>query len=106
MRRFLGRFDEVIGFDPEADNPPPTVCVYVPVDIASDGSVGEGLTAIREHHGSRGAGGNRGDDRSGRRGPGPRFLNVAVGAWIVAALWLVREVLPPPHGTTSPAVPR
>lgn len=53
MRRFAGRFGHVVGFDRKADNPPPAGCVYVPVDITSDDSVWEGLTAIREHHGSR-----------------------------------------------------
>lgn len=53
MRRFVGRFDQVVGFDRKADNPPPPGCVHVPVDITSDRSVRDGLTAIREHHGSR-----------------------------------------------------
>lgn len=52
MRRFTGRFDEVVGFDRRADNPPPPGCVGVPVDITSDQSVREGLAAIQQHHGS------------------------------------------------------
>ncbi|HVR78880.1 MAG TPA: NAD(P)-dependent oxidoreductase [Acidimicrobiia bacterium] len=53
MRRFTGRFDEVVGFDRRADNPPPPGCVGVPVDVTSDQSVREGLAVIRQHHGSR-----------------------------------------------------
>jgi nucleoside-diphosphate-sugar epimerase len=53
MRRFVGRFDQVVGFDRKADNPPPPGCVHVPVDITSDESVQQGLTAIREHHGDQ-----------------------------------------------------
>lgn len=52
MRRFVGDFDGVVGFDRKADNPPPTGCTYIPVDITSDASVREGLTVIRQHHGS------------------------------------------------------
>ncbi|MEX2324044.1 MAG: NAD(P)-dependent oxidoreductase [Acidimicrobiia bacterium] len=52
MRRFTDRFDEVVGFDRRADNPPPPGCVGVPVDITSDQSVREGLAAIQQHHGS------------------------------------------------------
>ena len=53
MRRFAGRFSMVVGFDRKAPAPPPPGCVSVPVDITSDDSVREGLTAIREHHGRR-----------------------------------------------------
>ncbi|MGB3683961.1 MAG: NAD(P)-dependent oxidoreductase [Rubrobacteraceae bacterium] len=52
MRRFAGRFDQVVGFDRKAPGPPPPGCVYVPVEITSDESVLEGLANIREHHGS------------------------------------------------------
>ena len=52
MRRFAGRFGTVVGFDRKAPNPPPTGCVFVPVEITSDESVHQGLTAIREHHGA------------------------------------------------------
>lgn len=52
MRRFAGRFDQVVGFDRKAPGPPPPGCVYVPVEITSDEGVREGLAAIREHHGS------------------------------------------------------
>ncbi len=52
MRRFAGRFDQIIGFDRKTPNPPPPGCVYVPVDMTSDESVQQGLTEIREHHGS------------------------------------------------------
>jgi len=52
MQRLTGRFSDVIGFDRKAPTPPPTDCVYIPVDIASDDSVGEGLRILREHHGT------------------------------------------------------
>ena len=52
MRRFAGRFPTVVGFDRKAPTPPPPGCVYVPVEITSDASVREGLTAIRAHHGA------------------------------------------------------
>jgi NAD(P)-dependent dehydrogenase (short-subunit alcohol dehydrogenase family) len=45
MRRFAGRFDQVVGFDREAPGPPPPGCVAVPVEITSDESVREGLIA-------------------------------------------------------------
>jgi nucleoside-diphosphate-sugar epimerase len=53
MRRFAGRFDQVVGFDRESPNPPPPGCVHVPVEITSDESVRQGLAAIREHHGGQ-----------------------------------------------------
>jgi nucleoside-diphosphate-sugar epimerase len=52
MRRFAGRFDDVVGFDRKAPNPPPPGCTAVAVDITSDESVQEGLFMIREHHGA------------------------------------------------------
>jgi nucleoside-diphosphate-sugar epimerase len=52
MRRFAGRFGDVVGFDRKAPAPPPPGCTYVPVEITSDESVREGLRVIREHHGS------------------------------------------------------
>jgi nucleoside-diphosphate-sugar epimerase len=52
MRRFAGRFDDVIGFDRKAPSPPPPDCTAVPVDITSDKSVREGLRVIHEHHGA------------------------------------------------------
>ena len=52
MRRFAGRFSDVVGFDRKAPKPPPPGCVYVPVEITSDESVREGLRVIREHHGT------------------------------------------------------
>jgi len=51
MRRFTGKFDDVVGFDRKAPGPPPPDCVYVPVEITSDDSVLDGLRVIREHHG-------------------------------------------------------
>ena len=52
MRRFAGRFTDVIGFDRKAPQPPPPGCVYVPVEITADESVHAGLRAIRDHHGA------------------------------------------------------
>ena len=52
MRRFAGRFADVVGFDRKAPGPPPPGCVYVPVEITSDESVRDGLRTIREHHGA------------------------------------------------------
>ena len=52
MRRFAGRFDDVVGFDRKAPNPPPPGCTAVAVDITSDESVRGGLFMIREHHGA------------------------------------------------------
>ena len=52
MRRFAGRFDDVVGFDRKAPKPPPPGCVYMPVEITSDESVREGLRTIRAHHGA------------------------------------------------------
>ena len=53
MRRFGGRFSDVVGFDRKAPSPPPPGCTAVPVDITSDESMREGLRVIREHHGER-----------------------------------------------------
>ena len=52
MRRFAGRYSDVVGFDRKAPKPPPLGCVYISVEITSDDSVREGLRMIREHHGS------------------------------------------------------
>jgi len=52
MRRFAGRFDDVVGFDRKAPDPPPPGCSAVAVDVTSDESVREGLFMIREHHGA------------------------------------------------------
>lgn len=52
MRRFAGRFDDVVGFDRKAPDPPPPGCSAVAVDVTSDESVREGLSMIREHHGA------------------------------------------------------
>jgi len=53
MRRLRKRFDNIVGFDRKAPAPPPPDCVRIPVDIASDDSVREGLRILREHHGTR-----------------------------------------------------
>src|SRR5262245_1390791 len=53
MRRFAGRFSDVVGFDRKAPSPPPPGCIYIPVEITSDESVREGLRVIREHHRTR-----------------------------------------------------
>jgi nucleoside-diphosphate-sugar epimerase len=52
MRRFAGRYSDVVGFDRKAPSPPPPGCTYIPVEITSDESVREGLRVIREHHGT------------------------------------------------------
>jgi nucleoside-diphosphate-sugar epimerase len=52
MRRFAGRFADVVGIDRKAPSPPPPGCTYIPVEITSDESVREGLRIIREHHGA------------------------------------------------------
>ncbi len=52
MRRFAGRFGEVVGFDREAPKSVPPGCIYIPVEITSDESVSEGLRMLREHHGA------------------------------------------------------
>ncbi|HEX7972179.1 MAG TPA: NAD-dependent epimerase/dehydratase family protein, partial [Thiobacillus sp.] len=52
MQRLTGRFSDVVGFDRNAPAPPPPNCVRIPVDIASDDSVREGLRILREHHGT------------------------------------------------------
>ena len=53
MRRFAGRFAQVVGFDRQAPAPPPPGCMYMPVEITSDDSVRAGLRVLREHHGAR-----------------------------------------------------
>ncbi len=52
MRRFAGRFGEVVGFDREAPKTQPPGCTYIPIEITSDESVREGLRVLREHHGA------------------------------------------------------
>lgn len=52
MRRHVGHFADVVGFDREAPGPPPPGCVFVPVEMTSDESVREGLGVIRDHHGA------------------------------------------------------
>jgi nucleoside-diphosphate-sugar epimerase len=51
MRRLRGQFSDVVGFDRAAATPPPADCVFMPVDIASDKKVQEGLDALGKHHG-------------------------------------------------------
>ena len=53
MRRMRERFDNVVGFDRTAPSQPPLGCTHIPVDVASDESVREGLRVLRKHHGSR-----------------------------------------------------
>lgn len=53
MKRFGGRFTDVVGFDRKAPSPPPPGCVYIPVDVTSDESVREGLDVVRRHHGTQ-----------------------------------------------------
>ena len=52
MRRHVGHFEEIVGLDRKAPKPPPSGCVYVPIEITSDESVREGLRVIRDHHGA------------------------------------------------------
>jgi len=52
MRRFAGRFENVVGFDRKAPKPAPAGCVYITADVTSDKSVADGLSTIREHHGA------------------------------------------------------
>ncbi len=52
MRRFTGRFGDVVGLDRKAPGPPPPGCAYIPIEITSDESVREGLRILREHHGT------------------------------------------------------
>jgi nucleoside-diphosphate-sugar epimerase len=52
MRRHVGRFQDIVGFDRKAAQPAPEGCVYVSVDMTSDESVRDGLRTIREHHGA------------------------------------------------------
>ena len=52
MKRFAGRFSDVVGFDLRAPAPPPPDCVRIPVDLASEDSVWEGFRVLREHHGT------------------------------------------------------
>lgn len=53
MRRFVGRFDSIVGFDLKAPKIPSPGCIGIPVEITSDESVQEGLRTVREHHGDR-----------------------------------------------------
>ena len=53
MQRFAGRRGQIVGFDRKAPKPPPPGCVYIPVDITSDEDVTQGLTTVRDHHGSQ-----------------------------------------------------
>lgn len=52
MRRLVGRYGAVIGTERAAPEAAPG-CVYVPIEITSDTSVRDGLTAIGEHHGKQ-----------------------------------------------------
>lgn len=52
MRRFAGRYADVVGFDRNAESPPPPHCVHIPVEVTSEKSVRDGLRTIREHHGA------------------------------------------------------
>ncbi len=52
MRRFAGRFGEVVGFDRKAPKTQPPGCQFIAVEITSDKSVTEGLNTLREHHGT------------------------------------------------------
>ncbi len=53
MKRLRERFDNVVGFDLSAPEPPPPECVRIAVDVASVDGVREGLRMLREHHGQK-----------------------------------------------------
>lgn len=53
MKRLREHFDNVVGFDQSAPEPPPPECVRIAVDISSTESVRGGLRMLREHHGYR-----------------------------------------------------
>ncbi|MDQ2666660.1 MAG: NAD-dependent epimerase/dehydratase family protein [Gemmatimonadota bacterium] len=53
MKRFTGQFDQVVGFDRKAPDPPPPGCTHMAVEMTSDESVREGLRILKEHHGPR-----------------------------------------------------
>ena len=53
MKRLRERFDNVVGFDLSAPQPPPHECVRIAVDISSDDSVRDGMCMLREHHGTK-----------------------------------------------------
>lgn len=53
MRRFTGRFAQVVGFDRKAPADPPPGCTYLAADMTSDESVRAGLRILRAHHGAR-----------------------------------------------------
>jgi len=52
MRRFAGRFENLVGFDRHAPEPAPPDCTHISVEITSDESVREGLRVLRAHHGA------------------------------------------------------
>ena len=52
MQRLAGQYSDVVGFDRKAPAPPPPGCTSIPVDITSDDAVREGLSVLREHHGT------------------------------------------------------
>ncbi|MEP6574429.1 MAG: NAD(P)-dependent oxidoreductase, partial [Gemmatimonadota bacterium] len=53
MERFTGRFEQVVGFDRKAPDPPPPGCTHMAVEMTSDDNVRQGLRILREHHGPR-----------------------------------------------------
>ncbi|MEO8031551.1 MAG: NAD(P)-dependent oxidoreductase, partial [Gemmatimonadota bacterium] len=53
MDRFVGRFEQVVGFDRKAPDPAPPGCTHLAVEMTSDESVRQGLLTLREHHGAR-----------------------------------------------------
>ena len=53
MQQLRKRFNNVVGFDLKAPEPPPPECVRIAVDISSDDSVKEGLRVLLDHHGKR-----------------------------------------------------
>ena len=53
LRRFAGRFEQIVGFDRKAPDPAPPGCTHMAVEMTSDDSVRQGLRVLREHHGAR-----------------------------------------------------
>ncbi|CAN5893125.1 hypothetical protein BH11GEM2_BH11GEM2_35870 [soil metagenome] len=53
MKRFTGRFDQVVGFDRKAQDPAPPGCTHMAVEMTSEESVRDGLRTLKEHHGPR-----------------------------------------------------
>jgi NAD(P)-dependent dehydrogenase (short-subunit alcohol dehydrogenase family) len=84
MRRFVGRFESIVGFDRKTPAPP-RPGAYMPVEITSDDSVREGLRTLRAHHGAHVASNNT------ARMP-PRSLRMSCSVRIVGALIILLSI--------------